>query len=439
MSKFGVTVIAVVLVTALSSAATARGRGHLGLGPLGGVKFAFTRLFAPGLLHSGPRHHRRAHVRRIRNAPIALQNIPSQNIPSQNSPSQNIPAATNQPSGEEGLVVGRLFTDPAARRQIAATAALAHWHGDRNTTDGWWSHGHGGYGWVGPLFWPFAYNDIYGYAIFGDGMGFWDYGYPDIYAGIFAPYGGDELAAYMAPGSSGRRERNIPPLQQLCGDAGHEITGLAIDQIRQAIQPTEAQRAALDHLVDASNSGAQIIQASCPTQPASTAPARLALMQQRTAAILSAVISLEPSLGELYDLLNDEQKTRLNALADDQLKTASANGAMKAPAPGCEASLPAALQWPAGEIEARLHPTDAQRDALQRMQRASARAVEMLSYECQPKDAITLPARLAAVDGRLGTMQQAINLVSDALEDFYATLSDEQKSQFELIGPKRAP
>ncbi|MCA6114035.1 Spy/CpxP family protein refolding chaperone [Bradyrhizobium sp. WSM 1738] len=430
MSKFCVTVIAVVLVTALSSAATAKQRGHFGLGPLGTVKSAFARVLAPGLFR-GPAHHRRVHVRRAKNAPVALKSAPVA--------LQNIPSATSQPSGEEELVVGRLFTDPAARRQIAATAALAH-YGDRSTTNGWWSHGHDGYGWVGPLFWPFAYNDILGYAIFGDGMGFWDYGYPDIYAGVFGPYGSDELAAYMAPPSSGRGERRTPPLQQLCGDAGREITGLAIDQIQRVIQPTEAQRAALDRLADASNSAAQVIQATCPTQPASTAPARLALMQQRTAAILSAVISLQPLLWDLYDLLNDEQKARLNALADDQLKTASANGAMKTPAQGCEASLPTALQWPAGEIEARLHPTDAQRSALERMQRASARAVEMLSYECQPpKDAITLPDRLAAVDGRLGTMQQAINLVSDALEDFYSTLSDEQKFQFELIGQKRAP
>jgi len=42
MSKFGIAIIAVVLVTALSSAAPAKGRGHFGLGPLGSVKFAFT-------------------------------------------------------------------------------------------------------------------------------------------------------------------------------------------------------------------------------------------------------------------------------------------------------------------------------------------------------------------------------------------------------------
>jgi hypothetical protein len=34
-------------------------------------------------------------------------------------------------------------------------------------------------------------------------------------------------------------------------------------------------------------------------------------------------------------------------------------------------------------------------------------------------------------------MQQAIDRVSAALEDFYATLSDEQKAQFEAIGSKR--
>jgi len=34
-------------------------------------------------------------------------------------------------------------------------------------------------------------------------------------------------------------------------------------------------------------------------------------------------------------------------------------------------------------------------------------------------------------------MLQAVKLVSDVLEDFYATLRDEQKAQFESIGPKR--
>jgi ABC-type transporter MlaC component len=70
------------------------------------------------------------------------------------------------------------------------------------------------------------------------------------------------------------------------------------------------------------------------------------------------------------------------------------------------------------------------------LQEANARAVEILNA-CQPNDATTPPARLDAVVGRLDAMQQAVYLVSAALGDFYATLSDEQKMQFEVIGQKR--
>jgi hypothetical protein len=95
------------------------------------------------------------------------------------------------------------------------------------------------------------------------------------------------------------------------------------------------------------------------------------------------------------------------------------------------------LQWPADEIEAGLNPNDTQRAALKVLQDANARAVDVLTAACQPKDAITPPARLDAADGRLAAMQQAVYLVSAALEGFYATLSDEQKTQFEAIGQKR--
>jgi hypothetical protein len=95
------------------------------------------------------------------------------------------------------------------------------------------------------------------------------------------------------------------------------------------------------------------------------------------------------------------------------------------------------LQWPADEIEARLHPNDIQRAALKRLQDANAGAVDILNADCQPDDATTPPARLDAVQGRLAALQQAVYLVSTALENFYATLSDEQKAQFEAIGQKR--
>ena len=328
------------------------------------------------------------------------------------------------------------FDNPTARRHIAAAAALAGWHGGR-IASGWWRHSDGGYGWVGPLFWPFAIYDIYDYAIWSDGVGFWDYGYPDINAAIFAPYGHDDLAAYAGSSRFGRRHRGVPPLQQLCGDDDRDIAGLPLDQIQQAIQLDEAQRAALDDLANALTSAAQIIRASCPAQKAFTAPDRLAAMQQRIGAMIKAELAVQQPLAKFYDLLDDEQEARLNAIAEDRRKMSTANSATQAPSRGCGAAQPVASQWPADEIEARLHPNDAQRAALKALRDANARAADLLNSACQPEDATTLPARLDAVDGRLGAMRQAVNLVSFALANFYGLLSDEQKAQFEAIGQKR--
>ena len=88
-------------------------------------------------------------------------------------------------------------------------------------------------------------------------------------------------------------------------------------------------------------------------------------------------------------------------------------------------------------IEAKLHPTEAQRASLAALQDASAKAADMLKTSCQAGDAITPPARLAAVGKRLDVMLQAVKTVRTALDDFYGKLTDEQKAQFEAIGPRR--
>jgi hypothetical protein len=344
--------------------------------------------------------------------------------------SGSIRSAINSMSHVSGLRNGRLLSNPAARGQIAAAAALAGWHG--HGANGWWRHGGGGYGWVGPLFWPFAYYDIYDYTIWGD-FGFWGYGYPDLYAGIFAPYGYDDLAGYMAGGGRGPGRGGVPPLAQMCGDDSRDVAGLPIEQIEQAIQPNEAQRVALDDLANASIQAARTIRSACPTHVVLTASGRLLAMQQRIEAMISAVGLVRPPLDKFYRLLDDEQKARLNALAEDQRKASAPRAAL---AQGCADAQPS-LQWPGREIEARLHLNDTQRAALAVLQDATGKAADMLKAACQPDDTVTPPARLAAIANRLDTMLQAVKLVRPALEDFYATLSDEQKAHFEAIGPKR--
>lgn len=318
---------------------------------------------------------------------------------------------------------------PVARGQIVATAALAGWHNGR-ASSGWWRHSDGGYGWVGPLFWPFAFDDIYDYAVFDDGAGFWGYGHRDIYAAIFVPYAQEDLASYRldnAPG--GKQPRNVS-LQELCGEAVNEIAGRTVEQIAQAIQPNDAQRAALAEFAKASGQAAYIIRSSCPAQAPLTAPDRLTAMQDRIEAMITATSLLRAPFANLYDLLDDEQKARLNARAASR-KTAAAGGA------GCETEPASGLQWPVSEIEAGLHPDHRQRVALETLQNTSTRAVDILNRACPPGDALTASARFSAANRRLIAMLQAVRQVKAALEDCLAILSEGQKSELEAIGPRR--
>jgi hypothetical protein len=405
-SRIGLAVIA--LATVLSSAGPAFGRIHLG--PLG---FIFSRI----LPH--PRFHGRHSVARATRY-------------------AGVNDATNAYSRADEPKATRELSDPAARAQMSADAALAGWHGNRGA-EGWWRHDDGEYGWVGPLFWPFAYYDIYEYAISGDDSGFWDYGYADIYAGLFAPYGNDDLNGYLAPQRRSTRLRGAAAaLPDLCGKTDSESAGLPVAQIRDAIQPTDAQRATVDDLAKASIKSAQTIAAACGTQTALraalTAPGRLAMMQHRVEAMTAAVELIRPPLETLYGMLDDAQKARLNGLSDDQRKTA---GIKISRGGSCEAGRGTATPWPAREIESIVHPNDSQTAALQTVQKAAARAAEILTAACPNEDATTVVARIESVDRRLDAMRQAINVVQDALGDFYQSLNGEQKNKFEAIGPRR--
>jgi hypothetical protein len=128
----------------------------------------------------------------------------------------------------------------------------------------WWRHAHGGFGWVGPVFWPYAYYDFYDYVWWDWGYDpfFWDYGYPDLYAGLFGLYDYGTLSGYAGylPGyagpvqqahSSGSSEARAS-LADMCGSDSRDIAGFPIERFRDAIQPNNEQSAALDDLANAS-------------------------------------------------------------------------------------------------------------------------------------------------------------------------------------------
>jgi LTXXQ motif family protein len=341
--------------------------------------------------------------------------------------------------------------DPRTRAFITANVATAAWHGG----NWWWRHRNGGFGWVGPLFWPFAFYDIYDYAFWGYPYddAFWGYGYPDLYAGIFGLYGYDDLMGYAGylPRYAGRRGGNLDTyayapskgrtgLAQMCGDDSRVIAGLPIEAFQNAIQPNEAQRAALEELANASEKAAAGLKGSCPTDVALTAPGRLAAMQQRIEAMIVAVETVQGPLDKFYGLLSDEQKAQINALSTTGQRPARTAARAGSAGPACDVTQPELTEWPTATIEQSVRPTDQQRRYLDALQGAAAQAAETLKASCQtrPEDAQTPPARLAAVAQRLNAILQAVKTVRMAMDDFYGSLTDEQKAAFDAIGPQQA-
>lgn len=340
------------------------------------------------------------------------------------------------------------------RAALTAQAALVGWQGGRRPK-GWWRHPDGSYGWVGPVFWPFAHDDLTNAIVFGDTTSLSLYGYGDIYAALFTPYATTELAAYTVP--SGRRARRVPTAETLC--EASDTGGLPVERIASAVAPNEAQRTALDELSSAWLAARDTIRDACPAQTPGNAAERLGLMRERVEAMIRAIDAMEAPLSKFVGLLNDDQKARLNALANErraalasyQSKNAGKNASQDAQAAkACQPDYDPVSdenaqrqyeqlvqqQWPAAEIATTLRLDEVGRARFEVLQDTTLRTMQTLSG-CPTEPAATPQARLAAVKARLQTMLQAVGAIADALDDFQADLSDEQKAGFEAIGPKR--
>jgi hypothetical protein len=100
---------------------------------------------------------------------------------------------------------------------------------------------------------------------------------------------------------------------------------------------------------------------------------------------------------------------------------------------GCGLARSSASEWPTADIDRTVHPTPAQRASLVALQEAAAKAEDMSKSSCPVENLLTPTARLAAVGNRLDAMSQKVKMVVAPLNDFYATLDDEQKARFNAI------
>jgi hypothetical protein len=110
-----------------------------------------------------------------------------------------------------------------------------------------------------------------------------------------------------------------PDLTRACsGQAATTISELPMPRIERVLRPTEAQRAALEDLHEASLKAADILKANCSEEQTLTPPGRLEAMQTRLEAMLQALTPVQSALERFYNSLTDEQKARFNQLGTRQ-------------------------------------------------------------------------------------------------------------------------
>jgi len=293
--------------------------------------------------------------------------------------------------------------------------------------------------WVGSVFWPYAYSDIFNYTFwpYAYEPGYWAYAYDDfvdtVFWGAYGPY-----SAYAGMGPPGYSEpggeiAGQQALRQLCEDPEKGITAWPIALIEEAVQPTPEQRVFLDELKSATAKAADAFKESCGDSYAMTPPGRLRAMTNRISATLEAVRIVRPALEKFYSSLNDEQQARFNALGPNIGEPSQRQPQANAQSDTCGDPKNSLTQVPIERIETVIRPAGAQKEALDRLHDATNKAVQVLQAACPEDLPLTPVGRLEAMEKRLDAMLQAATLLQPALDEFYATLSSEQKARFNAL------
>jgi hypothetical protein len=304
--------------------------------------------------------------------------------------------------------------------------------------------------WAGRVFWPYAYFDIFEYTFwpYAYDPGYWAYAYDDFVDTVF--WGADSpYAAYARFGPteyperdgeiSGSRPRersgvSQQDLRQLCEEPEKGITAWPIALIEQAVRPTPEQRALLDELKSAAAKAADAFKESCGDSYAMTPPGRLRAMTNRISATLEAVRIVRPTLEQFYNSLSDEQQARFNSLGPQIGERSQRQQEANAQPDTCGEPKPSLTNLPIERIEAVIRPVGTQKDTLDRLREATEKAVKGLQAACPEDVPLTPVGRLEVMEKRLEAMMQAAKLVQPALDEFYATLSSEQRARFNTLG-----
>jgi hypothetical protein len=93
------------------------------------------------------------------------------------------------------------------------------------------------------------------------------------------------------------------------------------------------------------------------------------------------------------------------------------------------------IDLPVQRIEQVVQPTAQQQSTFDDLKKATQNAADQLRSSCPSAVPLSPVARVDTVATRLRAMADAIKSVRPDLNNFYASLSDEQKARFNTMGP----
>jgi LTXXQ motif family protein len=460
--------LVVPLLTLEADARGGGGGGHGGGGHGGGHGFGGHGggHRGGGRAHIGRAHIGRAHIGKahVGRAHVGRAHVGRPHVGKTHVGKAHIGGAGNRFTTASAHRLGRAAArmgDPGRRvfgnRAIANVALQsqfghARFHGAFSGSAWPWWRGGVVLGWFGPLFWPYAYYDLFDYVYWPYAYDdFWPYAYDDVYYGIYGPYAysgpygyrpyADSTRYYAGRRahrgvSSGRYAARANATErgaaEVCSDEAAQLTNLPIERISELVQPTATQRPALDELRAANAKAIEMLKAGCPNDLPSIPTGRLAAMESRLQAMLGAVQTVRPALERFYQSLSDEQKARFNAIASADDPDAAAKDRRDL-TKFCDEKTPGVADLPIDRIAQAVQPTPAQRAVLDELQDASVKAAERLKLECPSYQTLTPTGRVEAMEKRLDATLGAVKTVRPALAKFYNSLSDEQKARFNSL------
>jgi hypothetical protein len=247
------------------------------------------------------------------------------------------------------------------------------------------------------LAWPSIYRGIFSPK----NAPLWSFGYQDIFDQTFSQY----------------------PPQRVAEFCPYRDTTPAIAAgIARLTTPAAVQQPLLKNLATALGQANGYLAKSCPTEIPAQPVARLQLMQNQIDAAIMALEIVRPPLQQFEQSLNDQQHARFdepNAATNDVV------AACKARAGSAKESL--------AQLEQAVQPTDAQREALAKVEDAFNRAASDLDADCPSAVSSTALGRLEATEAQLDATWRAVETIQVALADFQKGLSDQQNIRFNAL------